>query len=380
MSRTAVVVSVVVTASFVLCAAEAAGRVQERPDSVVGVIVGIDSNARRATIKTDAGALVAIKADDNTACLRIPAGEKTLAKAVAIQFVDIAVGDRVLGHGIKIGDEFRAQRLVVMPKAEVEKKRAHDLEEWRQRGIGGIVRELNTQTGEITLELRSAGAGGRVSIATGKADFRRYAPGSLRFEDANPSTFADLKVGDQLRALGAKSADGRSFAAEEIVSGAFKTIGVTVTEVDLQKKEIKAATLDQKKPITISINGDSVLHRISPPVAAAIAQRAAISKPAAAAPGSPPLTGQKPAGQPVIDVQQMIDTLPGISLAELKPGDVLAVTGAVEADESRLVAIKLAAGVDLVLKAMAPQPGKPQVVRLSAGLPSVFDFSVIPIN
>jgi len=59
---------------------------------------------------------------------------------------------------------------------------------------------------------------------------------------------------------------------------------------------------------------------------------------------------------------------------------VLAVTGAVEPDESRLVAIKLAAGVDLVLKALAPPPGKPQVVRLSAGLPTVFDFSVIPIN
>ena len=76
----------------------------------------------------------------------------------------------------------------------------------------------------------------------------------------------------------------------------------------------------------------------------------------------------------------MIDTLPAVSLANLTAGDVLAVTGAVEKDESRLVAIKVAAGVDLVLKALAPAPGKPQVVRLSAGLPSVFDFSVIPVN
>jgi hypothetical protein len=68
------------------------------------------------------------------------------------------------------------------------------------------------------------------------------------------------------------------------------------------------------------------------------------------------------------------------SLAEIKAGDVLAVTSAIGKDESRLVGIKLAAGVDLVLKAMAPQPGKPQIVRLSAGLPSVFDFSVVPIN
>ena len=86
------------------------------------------------------------------------------------------------------------------------------------------------------------------------------------------------------------------------------------------------------------------------------------------------------AGQPVIEVQQMIDSLPSVSMSDIKPGDLLAVTGAVEKDESRLFAIKLAAGVDLVLKALAPAPGKPQVVRLSTGLPNVFDFSVIPIN
>ena len=76
----------------------------------------------------------------------------------------------------------------------------------------------------------------------------------------------------------------------------------------------------------------------------------------------------------------MIDSLPTVSLADIKPGDVLAVTGAVDRDDAHLVAIKVAAGVDLVLKALAPAPGKPQAVRLSAGLPAVFDFSVIPVN
>ena len=98
----------------------------------------------------------------------------------------------------------------------------------------------------------------------------------------------------------------------------------------------------------------------------------------AAKPAATP-SGPKPA-QPVIDVQQMIDTLPAVALADIKPGDVLAVTGAVENDDSHLVAIKVASGVDLVLKALAPAPGKPQSVRLSAGLPPGFDFSVIPVN
>jgi len=360
-----------------MLAGQPVSRAQQKAESVIGAIVSIDANNRSASLKTDDGASLTVKTDENTVCLRIPAGEKTLAKATPIQFADITAGDRVLAHGARTGEQFLAQRLVVMPRAEVEKKRAHDLEEWRQRGIGGIVRELNAQNGEINLEMRGAGASGRVLISAANTVFHRYAPESLRFEDARPSSFAEVKVGDQLRALGDKSADGHNFKAEEIVSGSFKTIGVTVTQVDLQKQEIAATTLDQKKPIVILITGDSVLHRIPPPVAATIAQKALARPPAN---GGPMPTNAKPAGQPVIEVQQMIDSLPSVSLTDIKTGDVLAVTSAVGKDETRLTAIKLAAGVDLVLKAMMPQPGKPRLVRLSAGLPGVFDFSVVPIN
>jgi len=348
---------------------------QPKVDSMVGAIANIDKTSKTATLKTDSGESVKITTDDATACLRIPAGEKTLSKAEPIRFDEISMGDRVLAHGTKAGQTFAAQRLVVMPVAEVAKKRERDLDEWKRRGIGGIVREVNSQTGAITLELRGTGAGTRLDIQTTKANFRRYVPGSLRFEDARTSRLDEVHTGDQLRALGDRSADSKSFVAEQIVSGVFKTIGVSVVEVDQQKGEIRATTLDQKKPIIITINRDSALHRISPPVAAAIAQKA---KGDAAKPATPQ-SGQKPT-QPIIDVQQMIDTLPAVSLADLKAGDVLAVTGAVEKDDARLVAIKIAAGVDLVLKALAPASGKPQVVRLSAGLPTVFDFSVIPIN
>jgi len=352
-------------------------RAQQKVESVMGAVAAIDSNNRSATIKTDAGASLIIKVDDTTTCLRIPAGEKTLANAVPIKFGDIAVGDRVLGHGSKTDQNFLAQRIVVMPASEVTKKREHDLDDWKKRGIGGVVRELNPQTAEITLELRGGGAGGRVVIQTTKATLRRYVAGSLSFENAQPSTIAEVHAGDQLRALGNKSADARTFAAEQIISGTFRTIGVTVTEVNQQTGEIKATTLDQKKPIAITVNKESSLRRISPPVAAAIAQKA---KADSAKPANGQTAAPKPTTQTVIDIQHLIDTLPVVSLTDIKTGDVLAVTGAVEKDESHLVAIKLAAGVDLVLKALAPAPGKPQIVRLSAGLPTVFDFSVIPIN
>lgn len=365
--------------------------VQEKPQSVVGVVVQTDGSRKALTIRSDAGETISVQTDGNTTLVRIPAGERTLANAATIQFSDIMSGDRVLSSGTRAGQSFIAQRVVVMPAAEVEKKRQHDLDEWKQRGIGGIVRETNAQAGTIAVELRGPGAGTRLMLETTKAHFRRYVPGSLRFEDARASNFDEVRTGDQLRALGDKTGEGK-FTAEEIVSGAFKTIGVTVTAVDQSTGKITAATLDQKKPVTISINKDSVLHRIPPPVAMAIAQKAkgeankspttqtvATKSDAAAKSAGPPQPGPK-AGQPVIDVQQMIDSLPTVSLADIKPGDVLAVTGAIENDDAHLVAIKVAAGVDLVLKALAPAPGRPQAVRLSAGLPAVFDFSVIPVN
>ena len=378
MKSLALIASIILAAGFQIGVTNAVCGVQQKVESIVGAVADVDKNSKSATIKTDSGEVIKVMTDDHTVCLRIPAGEKTLSNAAPIKFADIAVGDRLLGHGTKTAQNFMAQRLVVMPATEVARKREHDLDEWKRRGVGGIVRDVNTQTGEITLELRGAGAGARLSIETTKANFRRYVAGSLRFEDASASTFADIRIGDQLRTLGDRSTDGRAFIAEQIVSGAFKTVGVTVTEVDQQKSEIRATTLDQKKPIVIILNKDSVLHRISAPVATAIAQKAKAE--AIKSTSAMPQPGQKPAGQPVIDVQQMIDTLASVALSDIKPGDVLAVTGAVEKDESHLVAIKLAAGVDLVLKALAPPPGRPQVVRLSAGLPSVFDFSVVPIN
>lgn len=354
----------------------AAASPQDKTEALVGSIIEINAAARNGQIRTDAGESIILRIDDKTVCLRIPAGEKSLSKATSIQFAEITTGDRVLAHGTKTGGEFLAQRLVVLTKTEIEKKRERELEDWRQRGIGGIVREVNPQTGEIGLELRGPGAGNRMLISSTAATFRRYTPGSLRFEDAQPSNLAELKAGDQLRALGDKSGDGRAFKAEMIVSGAFKTIGVTIVELDVQKGELKAVTLDQKTPIVISITKDTTLSRIPPPVALTLAQKAAS--------GSGPAKAGQPAGAPTtptanksIDVQQVIDSLPKISTPDLKPGDVVAVTSTVEKDPGHLTAIKLVAGVDLVLKAMAPQPGRPQAVRLSAGLPSVFDFSVV---
>src|SRR5438045_2231021 len=155
-----------VLVSFVIAIAAMTGSVsrppaiaQQKVKSIVGAVDEIDKNNKSATLKADSGEIVKLTTDDSTVCLRIPAGEKTLSKAAPIKFEDIAIGDRILAHGTKTDQTFAAQRLVVMPVAEVAKKREHDLDEWKRRGVGGIARAVNSQTGEITLELRGTGAG-----------------------------------------------------------------------------------------------------------------------------------------------------------------------------------------------------------------------------
>ena len=57
-----------------------------------------------------------------------------------------------------------------------------------------------------------------------KTEMRRYAPDSIKFSDAKPSTFVELKVGDQLRALGDREPDGTHFTPQKVVTGAFELL------------------------------------------------------------------------------------------------------------------------------------------------------------
>src|ERR1700760_2664205 len=59
-----------------------------------------------------------------------------------------------------------------------------------------------------------------VEVKTTKdTSYLRYAPNSVKFSDAQKGTADQIKVGDQLRARGYRSADGKELTAEEIISG-----------------------------------------------------------------------------------------------------------------------------------------------------------------
>jgi hypothetical protein len=56
-------------------------------------------------------------------------------------------------------------------------------------------------------------------------------------------------------------------------------------------------------------------------------------------------------------VQQMLERLPPVSLAELKPGTMIAVSSTVGADPSRVTAIQLVSGVEPLVAMMSRRQG-----------------------
>ena len=80
---------------------------------------------------------------------------------------------------------------------------------------------------------------------------RRYAPDSVKFDDAKPGTLDQIKAGDQLRARGTKSDDGKEMTAAEIVSGTFRSIPATLISADAANNTITVTDLVSKRPVTL---------------------------------------------------------------------------------------------------------------------------------
>src|SRR5208337_2136212 len=110
-------------------------------------------------------------------------------------------------------------------------------------------------------------------LASKDTVIRRYAPDSVKFDDAKPSTLDQIKPGDQLRARGTKSADGKELAAEEVVSGTFRNVAGTVVAADAGNSTITVQDLLTRRPVTMKIGPDSQLHKLPAMMAQRIAMR-----------------------------------------------------------------------------------------------------------
>ncbi len=344
--------------------------------STIGEVVSVDAAARQIKVKTDKGEEITIPLQDQTSYLRMAPGEKELTKATRIELKDIAVGDRVLARTrpLEGGAMSPAASVIVMTKSDLAQFHEKSREEWEKRGTVGTVASLDPAAKTITITvpngLTPKDTKNVIVDASGTVVIRRYAPGSAKFQDAQPSTFDEIKPGDRVRVLGDKNADGSQIKAEEIVAGTFRTLAATIISIDPATNTLKVNNLAQKKapPIIVKINADTSLKRLDPRMSMMLARLQ--NGGTAGAGGAGGGAGRGGAGGPggegggagrggmggrmgggAANLPKYIESLPQIPLSDLKPGDALVISAVAGNNPSELTAITAIAGVEPILTA-----------------------------
>ena len=354
----------------------------------VGTVKAIAGNT--ITLTTDGGAEVNVTVQDSTRMVRTIPGQKDLSKATPLQIHGVDVGDRVLARGQPAADgkSVNAISIIVMKKSDVDAMKQQERDDWTKRGTGGLVSAADAASGTLTISVSSFGGTKTVTIHTTKDTIvRRYAPYSVNFDDAKISTLDQIKPGDQLRARGKLSDDGKDLAAEEIVSGTFLNLAGPVLAVDPAAKTLTITDLISKRPVLVKISSDSQIRQIPPQMAQMIAMRfkggasggQAGAGNAQGAPASGQANGgisnggQRPAGdgasqsgggarQPRGDFQQMLSRLPAAALSDLKKGDVVMAVSTQKDSSGAVTAITMLSGVDAIL---AASPAASQVMLMT---------------
>jgi hypothetical protein len=337
---------------------------------LVGAIKAISGTA--LTLAPDSGAEVKIEVRPNVRVLKVAPGETNLANAAPIQFGDLQVGDRVLIQATPGADaqSFVAMRVIAMKKGDVDAKQEADRQDWQRRGVAGLVSAVDAAAGVVTVSAGGPAGARSIAVKTTQATkVRRYAPDSVRFDDAIPSSVAQLKAGDQLRARGTRNADGSELAAEEVVAGTFRNIAGVINAVDTAANTITVNDLATKKPVVVKVSTQSQVTKLTPEAAQAVAARnratatagtAGATAPANAgdrggtARGAGAAGGGRGAGRGTGggggDLQQMVSRMPPATLANFAKGEAVMVVST-EGTVAGVTAITLVGGVEPILAA-----------------------------
>ena len=352
----------------------------------VGAIKSVQPDS--ITISAESGGEVTAKLAGSTKILRVPPGEKDLKNATALQPQDLQPGDRVLVRGQAAPDAHTIATLavIVMKQADVAAERQREREDWQKRGVDGLVTKVDAAASTVIIS--SGGLGTKQDIAvhiTKDTTLRRYVPGSTKFEDAKPAPLDQIKVGDQLRARGARSPDGGELTAEETVSGTFRNIAGLITAIDPASDAVTVQDRIAKGAVVVKISSDSQVKKLPAEMAQRIAMRLKSSASANgdnrtssaqnASAQNPPSPGAEPrrwtqsqdsrgpgggwrsgpgggsGGNGPPDFQRILSRLPNSKLADLEKGEVVMILSTEGADSSTVTAITLLSGVEPILTA-----------------------------
>jgi hypothetical protein len=357
----------------------------------LGEVTAVDAAGREIRLKTDAGEAVTVRTDEKTSFLRAQPGARDLSGATPVSLGDIALGDRVLARGTLGADRsVSARQVVVMARADIAQKHEQEEADWRRRGVSGVITALDAARQGITVEARSLSGAQTVTVSASERGpgFKRYAPGSVRYADARPSSFAELRVGDQVRVLGDRTPDGAKVVAEQVVAGSFRTLSGAVKSVD--GRTVTIVDNETGRPLAVTVGPDALVRRLPPEMAARLAVRGRPGGEGARAggpgagprrPGGPPAAGPpdgaRPRGGPPPEgaprmgaqtLQDVLERLPPLPVEQLQRGDQVAVSSAEPAGSSAVTAVVLVAGIEPLLEAR-PRGAGPggETLGLAAG-------------
>ena len=342
----------------------------------VGEVTTVETEAGRISVRADSGETIVVATSAATACLRAVPGAKDLANAAPVGCGEIAVGDRVFvrGLGAAGNQPLSARQIILMTSSDLSQKRDRERDEWRRRGVSGVLKAVDPTTQELTLEVRSPAGARELIVATAerKATLRRYAASSTRFADAQPCALAELKIGDQVRVLGDRAADGSRFLAEQVVAGAFRTVVGTIEALRPAEREVVIKNLVGKEKLVVVLRSETPLKRLPPEMATRLAARRSGDNGSGNAAGRQwprregvTANGRENNGPP--SLADLLDRLPSIAMADLSQGEVVAVALAEGNDAGRAQATTLLAGVEPLVTERAPNGGREETPGLAQG-------------
>ncbi len=364
------VVAAVRQAALVLFLLAAAAAMPAQTVRYVGTVAAI--NGDTLTVKTDAGDVRQVQVPSTALLKRIEPGQTDLSKAAPLDYGSIATGDRVLVtlDPNAAGATPQAARIVAIKKTDVTRMHEVQTQAWNQ-GVHGLVRSVDPASGVILVNVRAGTVTKEVTVNTTRATvLKRYAPGSVVFDQAQPAPIDAIHPGDQLWARGTKNADGTAIAADGVVSGSFRSIPGTILSTDTAASTITVKDLATKKPVIVHITADAQLRRLDSTLATRLAARLKgnqagsgvrpANNASGGGPGGGPPGGGSGGPQRAFgeaggggDLENILERAPAIQLASLEKGEAVMIVAT--EDASGVNAIKLLAGVEPLLEAPEAQ-------------------------
>ena len=315
--------------------------------------IGIQDNLALGVVKTKGTEKIVVETKDGTIdsilvsttkFKKLPPDNLSLKAATDSSLDELSAGDRVLLTGKVSADKksIITTAVYLVKGSDLAEQQAKQRAEWQRRGISGRVSAVDPATGDITVEMRGIAGNASSLKVTAKegAKILRYSPESPRYSDAVAGDLSEIREEDMIQALGDRSEDGTSFAAEEIITGAFHTVAGTVKSVDVVKNEVLIIDLKTKEEMTIVIRSSSLLKRFPEETAQRLARFQMMRASGAAPPAGERPAGQgrpQPAGAEGVrqgpgaggmrgDINDMLNRFPTITAADLKEGDMIAVS------------------------------------------------------